>query len=118
MCIDYYILNKITNKNNYPLPRINDLFDHLNGAIYFNYIDLKSGYYQICDENVDVEKMAMRIRYDSYEFLAMLFGLCNAPTIFITFMNLIFHKKLDEFVIIYIHDILVYSNLWRSMQHI
>jgi hypothetical protein len=71
MCIDYYALNKITIKNNYPLPWINDLFDNLNGAIYFNSVDLKSGYYHIRDKDGDVEKMAMRTRYDSYEFLAM-----------------------------------------------
>ncbi len=66
MCIHYYALNKITIKNNYPLLRINDLFDHLNGASYFNYINLKSSYYQICVEDVDVEKMAMKTRYNSW----------------------------------------------------
>jgi hypothetical protein len=109
MCIDYHALNKINIKNNYPLPQVHNLFDHLNGASYFNQIDLKSGYYQICVKDVDVEKTAMRKKYDSYEFLVMSFRLCITPSTFTTLMNSIFHKNLDEYVIIYIDDILVYS---------
>jgi hypothetical protein len=109
MCIDYCALNKITIKNNYPLAQIDDFFGHLNGASYFNQINLKSGYYQIHVEDANVEKMAMRTRYGSYEFLAMSFWLCNAPSAFTTLMNSIFHEKLDVFVIISIDDILVYS---------
>jgi hypothetical protein len=90
------------------LPKINDLFGHLNGVFYFSCIDLKLGYYQIHVEDVDVEKIPMRIRYGSYKFLVM-FELCNIPSIFTTLMNSIFHDKLDEFVIIYIDNILVYS---------
>jgi hypothetical protein len=109
MCIDYHTLNKITIKNNYPLPQIDDLFDYLNGACYFNYINLKLGFYQICMDKANVEKMATRTRYSSYEFLVILFGLCNALSIFTTLMNSIFHKIFDEFVNIYIDDILLYS---------
>lgn len=86
MCIDYHALNKImTIKNNYPLPQIDDLFDCLNEACYFNWMDLKLGYYQICIVYANVEKMVMKTRYDIYEFLVMLFGLHNAPST--TFMN-------------------------------
>jgi len=109
MCIDYHTLNKITIKKKYPLFRFNDLFDYLNGASYFNYIDLKSSYYQIHVEDPVVEKITMRTRYGSYEFLVMMFRLCNAPSIFTILMNLIFHKKLNKFIFIYIDDISVYS---------
>jgi hypothetical protein len=86
MCIDYHALNKImTIKNNYPLPRIDDLFDCLNEACYFSWMDLKLSYYQICIVYANVEKMVMKTRYDFYEFLVMLFGLHNAPST--TFMN-------------------------------
>ncbi len=79
------------------------------GLKNFSHIDLKLGYYQIHVEDADVEKTPMRTRYNSYEFLVMSFGLCNAPSIFTTLMNSIYHEKLDEFVIIYIDDILLYS---------
>ncbi len=79
------------------MPWIDDLFDCLNEACYFNWMDLKLGYYQIRIVYVDVEKMVMKIRYDFYELLVMLFGLCNAPST--TFMNFIFHDKLNEFTL-------------------
>jgi clan AA aspartic protease (TIGR02281 family) len=109
MCIDYRALNKVTIKSNYPLPRIDDLFDRLAGAKYFSHIDLKSGYYQIQIADADVEKTACRTRYGSYEFLVMPFGLCNAPSTFTTLMNTIFREEMDDFVIVYIDDILVFS---------
>ncbi len=109
MCIDYHALNKIIIKNNYPLTRVDDLLNCLNGASYFSQIDLKLGYYQICMEEANVEKMTMKTRYDFYEFLIMPFGMCNTPSTFTTLMNSIFHEKLDKFIIIYIDDILVYS---------
>jgi hypothetical protein len=109
MCIDYHTLNKITIKKKYPLFRFNDVFDYLNGASYFSYIDLKSNYYQIHVEDPVVEKITMRTRYGSYEFLVMMFRLCNAPSTFTILMNLIFHKKLNKFIFIYIDDISVYS---------
>ena len=109
MCIDYRALNKVTIKNNYPLPRIDDLFDRLAEAKYFSRIDLKSGYYQIRIADGDIEKTACRTRYGSYEFLVMPFGLCNVPSTFTTLMNTIFREEMDDFVIVYIDDILVYS---------
>ena len=90
MCINYRTLNKVIIKNNYPLPRIDDLFHRLAGAKYFSCIDLKSGYYQIQIADGDVEKTTCRTRYGSYEFLVMPFGLCNAPSTFTTLMNTIF----------------------------
>ena len=108
-CVDYRALNKVTVKNTYPMPRIDDLFDRLAVAKYFSRIDLRSWCHQIRIEQGDEEKTACWTRYGSFEFLVMPFGLCNAPAKFTTLMNNIFHEYLDDFVIIYIDDILVYS---------
>jgi hypothetical protein len=110
MCVDYRALNKVTMKNRYPLPRIDDLFDRLSGAKVFSRIDLRSGYYQIRITKGDEEKIACRTRYGSYEFLVMPFGLTNAPATFCTLMNDIFREWFDDFVVVYIDDILVYNN--------
>ena len=109
MCIDYRALTKVTIKNNYLLSWIDDFFDRLAGAKYFSCIDLKSGYYQIRIADGDVEKTACRIRYGSYEFLVMPVRLCNALLTFTTLMNTIFREEMDDFVIVYIDDILVHS---------
>jgi hypothetical protein len=110
MCVDYRALNKVTVKNRYPLPWIDDLFDRLSGAKMFTRIDLRFGYYQIQIAQGDEEKTACCTRYGSYEFLVMPFGLTNALATFCTFMNDIFREWLDDFVVVYIDDILVYSN--------
>jgi hypothetical protein len=110
MCVDYRALNKATVKNRYPLPRINDLFDHLSGAKVFNRIDLCSRYYQIRIAEGDEEKTAYHTRYGSYEFLVMPFGFTNALVTFCTLMNAIFREWLDDFVVVYIDDILIYSD--------
>ena len=115
LCIDYRQLNKVTVRNNYPLPRIDDLFDQLGGASIFSKIDLRSGYHQMKIQDKDIEKSAFRTRYGHFEFLVMPFGLTNAPAAFMDLMNRVFRQYLDEFIIVFIDDILIYSR--SAAQH-
>ena len=109
MCIDYRALNNITIKNCFPLLCIDDLHDRLSKARYFTKLDLYSGYHQIPIRHGDEHKTAFTSRYGTYEFLVMPFGLTNALSTFQTAMNTLFHDWLDDFVIVYLDDILVYS---------
>ena len=109
MCVDYRPLNTVTIKNNYPLPRIDILFDQLSRAKVFSKIDFKSGYHQIKIRPKDISKTAFSTRYGLYEYLVMSFGLTNAPAYFMYLMNSVFMPELDKFMVVFIDDILVYS---------
>jgi hypothetical protein len=109
MCVDYRSLNEVTIKNKYPLPRIEDLFDQMNGASIFSKIDLRSGYHQLKIWESDIPKTAFRTRYGLYEYTVMSFGLTNASTYFMYLMNKVFMEYLDRFVIVLIDDILIFS---------
>ncbi|GJZ13780.1 putative reverse transcriptase domain-containing protein [Tanacetum coccineum] len=109
MCINYRELNKLTVKNRYPLSRINDLFDQLQGSSVYSKIDLRSGYHQLRIREEDIPITAFRTRYGHYEFQVILFGLTNTPAVFMDLMNCVCKPYLDKFVIVFIDDILIYS---------
>lgn len=109
MCVDYRALNKVTVKNKYPVPLVQDLMDRLSKASWFTKLDLRSGYWQVRIAEGDEPKTTCVTRYGSYEFLVMPFGLTNAPTTFCNLMNNVLFEYLDDFVVVYLDDIVIYS---------
>ena len=116
LCVDYRKLNRVTIRNQYPLPKIDELFDQIQGSRVYSKIDLRLGYHQLRVQESDVPKTAFRTHYGHYEFLVMPFGLTNAPTVFMDLMNRVFQPYLDRFIIVFIDDILVYSG--SSEEHL
>jgi hypothetical protein len=109
MCIDYRALNEVTIKNKYPLRRIEDLFDQLRGASVFSKIDLRSGNHNLRIQPSDILKTTFITKYGLYEYTVMSFGLTNAPAFFMNLMKSVFMDYLDKFVVVFIDDILIYS---------
>ncbi|CAI7810655.1 unnamed protein product [Closterium sp. NIES-54] len=119
MYIDYRTLNKLTIKNRYPLPRVEELFEQLGEAKIFSKLDLRSGYHQVRVAEEDIEKTAFRTWYGHFEFLVLLFGLTNAPATFMCLMHNIFRDFLDRFVIVFIDDILIFrKSLKEHSEHL
>jgi hypothetical protein len=109
LCVDYRALNQVTIKNKYPLPRIDLLFEQLRGAKVFSNIDLNSTYHQLRIQEEDIEKTTFSTRYGYYEYIVISFGLTNAPAAFMEAMNGMLHEYLDDFVLVFLDDILIYS---------
>jgi hypothetical protein len=109
LCIDYRKLYKMTIKNKYPLPRIDDLFDQLRGATIFSKIDSRSRHHHVRIKDEYIHKITFRTRYGHYEFVVVSFGLTNAPTTFMFLMNNVLSKFLDRFLLVFNDDILIYS---------
>jgi hypothetical protein len=109
LCVDYRLLNVVTIKNKYPLPRIDILFDQLAGAQVFSKIDLCSSYHQIKIHAEDIPMTAFSTRYGLHEYLIMSFGLTNALAHFMYLTNSVFMEELDKFIVVFIDNILVYS---------
>lgn len=115
MCVDYRALNKVTIRNNYPIPLVADCFDQLSKATVFTKLDLRSGYWQVRIAEGDESKTTCVTRYGAYEFVVMLFGLTNAPATFCTLMNQVVRDYLENFVVVYL-DLSFTALVWKSIQ--
>ena len=109
LCIDYRQLNRVTVKNRYLLSRIDDLFDRVKRARVYSNINLHTGYHQLRVKETDIPKTAFRMRYGHFKFTVMPFGLMNAPAAFMDLMHKVFQPYLDQFVVVFVDDILIYS---------
>ena len=119
LCIDYRQLNRVTIKNRYPLPRIDDLFDQFRGARVYTKINLRTSYHQLGVRDTNIPKTTFRTRYGRFEFTVMPFGMTNAPAAFIDLMHRIFQPYLDQFVVVFVDDILIYSQFeWEHEYHL
>ena len=119
LCIDYRQLNRVTIKNRYPLPRIDDLFDQLRGVRVYSKIDLRIGYHQLRIRDTDIPKTMFRTRYGHFEFRVMPFGSTNAPAAFMDLMHRVFQPYLDQFVVVFVDNILIYSQSeWEHECHL
>ena len=119
LCIDYRQLNRVMIQNRYPLPRIDDLFDQLRGARVYSKIDLRTGYHQLRVRETDIPKTVFRTRYGHFEFTVMPFGLTNALAAFMDLMHRVFQPYLDQFVVVFVDVILIYSQSnWEHEYHL
>ena len=119
LCIDYKQLNRVTIKNRYPLPRIDDLVDQLRGARFYSKIDLRTGYHQLRVRETYIPKTAFRMRYGHFEFMVIPFGLTNAPAAFMDLMHRVFQPYLDQFVVVFVDDTLIYfQSDWEHEYHL
>lgn len=110
MCLGFRVLNKATIENRSPIPRSDEMFDRLSPAKHFTALNIRSGYFQIRVRNEDIAKTGIRTRYGPYEVLGMLFGLTNASSYFPAMMNGIFTDFVDDFMLTYLDDILIFSS--------
>ena len=117
LCVDYRQLNRVTIKNRYSLPRIDDLFDQLRGAQVYSKIDLRTGYHQLRVRETDIPKTEFKTRYGHFKFTVMPFRLTNALAAFIDLMHRVFQPYLDQFVVVYVDDILIYSKIEEEHEH-
>ena len=119
LCIDYRQLNLVTIKNRYPLPRIDNLFDQLRGAQVYSKIDLRAGYHQLRVRKIDIPKITFRTCYKHSKFTMMPFGLTNAPAAFMDIMHRVFQPYLNQFFVVFVDDILIYSlSKWEHEDHL
>ena len=117
LCIDYRQLNRVTIKNRYPMPRIDDLFDQLRGARVYSKIDFRTGYHQLRVRETDIPKTVLRTRYGHFEFTVMPFGLTNARVAFMDLMHRVFQPYIDQFVVVFVDEILIYSQSEREHEY-